>query len=75
MSDGLLPKVEAALKKRNRSMADLTLGMFGVPADESFIAAKLEEGFSHLVFGLPPEGPDTVLPLLDQYAILAEKMR
>jgi hypothetical protein len=49
--------------------------MFGVPADEAFVESKLAEGFNHFVFGLPSEGEETVLPLLDQYVVIAEKMR
>ena len=75
LSEGLLPEVESAMINRGRAMRDLTLGMFGVPPDETFIVNKLEEGYSHLVFGLPPEGADVVLPLLDQYAAIAEKLR
>jgi len=75
LSEGMLPDVESAMTNRGRAMSDLTLGMFGVPPDEPFILNKLEEGYSHLVFGLPPEGADVVLPLLDQYAAIAEKLR
>lgn len=70
-----LPKVAAAMKARDRSMSELTLGMFGVPPDEAFIQQKMEQGYSHLVFGLPCAGEDVVLPLLDQYARVAESMR
>ena len=69
-----LQHINAAWAKRGREGEPL-LAMFGVPPDEAFITQKLEEGFSHMVFGLPPEGPDAVLPMLDQYAAIAEKMR
>ena len=72
---GCLPEIAKALIKRGRSMDEMTLAMFGVPPDEEFIQNKLEEGYTHLVFGLPPEGADKVLPLLDHYATVAEKMR
>lgn len=75
LDTGLLPEVEKALINRDRKLSDITLAMFGVPPDEALIEAKLADGFSHLIFGLPPEGEDTVLPLLDQYAAIAEKMR
>ncbi len=73
--DGEVDKVKDAWKKHGRKDEDLLLAMFGVPPDEAFIEAKLEAGFNHMVFGLPPEGEDIVLPLLDQYAAIAEKMR
>lgn len=69
-----IPEIMKAWKKRGRNDSPM-LTMFGVPPDEAFITAKLEQGFSHMVFGLPPEGEETVLPLLDQYTVIAEKMR
>ena len=75
LESGHLPEIEKALKNRGRELSEMTLAMFGVPADESFIESKLEDGFNHLIFGLPPESEETVLPLLDQYADIAEKMR
>lgn len=73
--DGEVQQVKDAWANRGRREEDLFLAMFGVPPDDAFIESKLEAGFNHMVFGLPPEGEDTVLPLLDQYAALAEKMR
>lgn len=69
-----LQHINAAWARRGRE-GEPMLAMFGVPPDEAFIETKLEEGFSHMVFGLPPEGEDTVLPMLDQYAAIAEKMQ
>jgi probable F420-dependent oxidoreductase len=70
-----LPEIEKALVNRGRKLSDITIAMFGVPADEDFVESKLNEGFNHFVFGLPSEGEETVLPLLDQYVVIAEKMR
>ena len=64
-----------ALETKGRKKSDITLAMFGVPADEHFVSQKLEEGFTHLVFGLPPAGEDRILPLLDKFAKLAKKYR
>jgi len=72
---GHLPEIEKALVNRGRKLSDITLAMFGVPADEDFVESKLNEGFNHFVFGLPSEGEEIVLPLLDQYVGIAEKMR
>jgi probable F420-dependent oxidoreductase len=70
-----LPEIEKALVNRGRKLSDITIAMFGVPADEDFVESKLNEGFNHFVFGLPSEGEEIVLPLLDQYVGIAEKMR
>ena len=75
LSDGLMPEIKKAVESRNREMKDLTMALIGVPPDESFIEQKVAEGFEHLIFGLPAEGADVVLPILDQYAKLVEKMR
>ncbi|MBT7371429.1 MAG: TIGR03619 family F420-dependent LLM class oxidoreductase, partial [Gammaproteobacteria bacterium] len=75
LTEGLLPEIEAAMNNRGRKMSELTLSLFASPPDEEFITQKKEEGFTHFVFGLPAAGPDEVLPILDQYAALAEKMR
>ena len=72
---GHLPKIMEALETKGRKKSDITLAMFGVPADEHFVSQKLEEGFTHLVFGLPPAGEDRILPLLDKFAKLAKKYR
>lgn len=74
-SEGLLPDLEAGLQGRGRQLSDITLAMFGVPPDEDFIKAKMDEGFTHLVFGLPAESDEKVLPLLDRYGELAAKLR
>jgi probable F420-dependent oxidoreductase len=75
LSEGLMPKIKKAVESHHREMKDLTMALIGVPPDESFIEQKISEGFKHLIFGLPPEGADVVLPILDQYAKLVEKMR
>lgn len=70
-----VPRIEEALNKRGRELSDITLAMFGMMPDKDFVQAKIEAGFSHLVFGVPPEPADVVLPLLDQYATFVESMR
>ncbi|MBT4163144.1 MAG: LLM class F420-dependent oxidoreductase [Gammaproteobacteria bacterium] len=75
LDDGHLPKIEEALVNRGRKLSDITLAMFGLPPDEDFINSKIEEGYTHFCFGVPPESADTVLPMLDQYAAIAEKIR
>jgi probable F420-dependent oxidoreductase len=73
LSDGHMPEIERALNKRNRQLKDLTMALIGVPLDEKFIEEKINEGYGHLIFSLPPEGPDVVLPLLDKCAAIAAK--
>jgi hypothetical protein len=50
-------------------------GVFGVPAREDAARQFIDIGFPHLVFGLPAAKADKVLPLLDQCAAVAGKLR
>ena len=70
-----LQNIKDALVDRGRKSSDITLAMFGVPADEGFVDRKLDEGFDHLIFGLPPAKEETILPLLDTCAEIARKKR
>ena len=79
---GSAEKVEAkvhelreAAKRAGRRFEDLQLGMFGAPGKEDGAKRLQDMGFAHLIFGLPPAKADKVLPLLDSYAALAEKLR
>ncbi|HZP44984.1 MAG TPA: LLM class F420-dependent oxidoreductase [Candidatus Binataceae bacterium] len=62
-------------KQAGRRFEDFHLGIFGVPPKEDAARRFQEMGFSHLIFGLPPAKADKVLPMLDTYAALAEKLR
>lgn len=57
-----------ACQDAGRDRADLELSIYYGPTDRDEIAQLAELGVDRLVFGLPPEGADTVLPLLDSYA-------
>ena len=72
---GNMERLEAALAAKGRKLADLDLALFGAPTDYDAVRGRLDQGFDELVFGLPDAGADKVLPLLDQYAQLAEKTR
>jgi len=64
-----------AADRAGRKFESLTLGLFAAPGKEDAARRVLDLGFTHLIFPLPPAKPDKVLPLLDQYAALAEKLR
>ena len=72
---GNLEKLREAVERAGRSMDEITLALFGAPADEAGARSRIEQGFSELVFGLPAAPRDKVLPLLDRYATLAQKLR
>ena len=72
---GAMETMSAALEKRDRSSADLDVALFGAPADEEQANFRLEQGFTHLVFGLPQRSESEVLTHLDTIAKLAETLR
>jgi probable F420-dependent oxidoreductase len=45
--------------------------IFGVGPDEKRVRELIEMGFNRIIFGLPSDDANTVLPLLDQYAAIA----
>ena len=72
---GGMENMAAAMAERGRDMATLDVGLFGAPLDEAQAASRLEQGFTHLVFGLPQSEPSAVLHRLDDIAGLVEKLR
>jgi probable F420-dependent oxidoreductase len=54
-----------------RDPATLEVSVFGHGPDADAVKRQREAGLSRVVFGLPPEPRDKVLPLLDRYAELA----
>jgi probable F420-dependent oxidoreductase len=58
-----------------RGRKHLSLSMFGAPGKEEVLAKLVELGFERLLFPLPPAPRDTVLPMIDNYAKVAAKMR
>jgi probable F420-dependent oxidoreductase len=74
LKEGIQQLREAA-QRAGRRFEDLQLGIFGVPPKEDLAKQLIGWGFSHLIFGLPPAKGDKVMPLLDQYAGIAGKLR
>lgn len=50
---------------------DPDFSIFGVGPDEKRVSELMEMGFNRIIFALPSEGADTVLPMLDRYAAIA----
>ncbi|MEM7541492.1 MAG: LLM class F420-dependent oxidoreductase [Pseudomonadota bacterium] len=68
VESGLL-EIKEACDKVGRDPASIDLGMFfAMPPEADDIKALPELGFKRAILPLPPEGADTVLPILDQYA-------
>jgi probable F420-dependent oxidoreductase len=68
-----LPLLRAACDEAKRDASTVELGVFGVPGRPDVIETYVEAGFIRCVLGLPAAPADTVLPILDAYADLAER--
>jgi len=64
----------ARAEKAGRDPAAVTVTIFGVPPDETKLAALRDAGVTRVVFFVPSAIADTVLPLLDGYAAVAKNV-
>ena len=55
-------------EEKGRDPASISINVYGAPADPEVLAGLRDAGVTRAVFGLPPAGPEKVLPLLDRYA-------
>jgi len=75
LGSGNMERLKAACEKRGRDVNDVTLALFGAPADEDQARGRMDQGFSEMIFGIPPADADATLPRLDELAKLVEKLR
>lgn len=75
LGSGNMEKLTHALSEKGRDVRDLDLALFGAPTRADQLRGRIEQGFDHLIFNLPSEERDSILPKLDRYAALAEEMR
>lgn len=68
-ADGVRETREAWRRANREGQPDLSV--FGVPPSHGAIEELVEAGFNRLVFGLPADDADVVIPLLDRLAELA----
>jgi probable F420-dependent oxidoreductase len=62
-----LEDLRARAERAGRDMKTISVSVFGAPPDPAVLARYREAGVTRVVFRLPPEGRDRVLPLLDQW--------
>jgi probable F420-dependent oxidoreductase len=74
LAEGVKALREAA-NRAGRRFETIQLGLFAAPGKEDAARRVMEMGFTHLIFPLPPAKADKVMPLLDAYATLSEKLR
>ena len=66
----MLPPFRQMLKEAGRSEADVPVTIFGAGMSADALKQARDAGVDRVVFGVPPEGRDKVLPLLDKGAQL-----
>ena len=54
--------------RAGRAPTEVEISVYAAPQDPARLADLAEAGVDRVMFGLPPEGPETVLPLLDRLA-------
>lgn len=69
----ILPRFRQMAAEAGREPDSLPVTSFGLAPEADQVARTADAGIDRVVFGLPPEKADTVLPLLDQYAEMAAR--
>ena len=66
--------LRARVEKVGRTASDIGVSSFMAPAEEPVLQQYQEMGVERAIFGVPSEGRDMVLPILDNYATLIPKL-
>lgn len=66
--------LRARVEKVGRTASDIGVSSFMAPAEEPVLQQYQEMGVERAIFGVPSEGRDKVLPILDNYAKLIPEM-
>jgi len=61
-------------RERGRNPDNISINVYGAPAERDTLAQLRDAGVTRAVFGLPAAGPEKVLPLLDHYATVAASL-
>ena len=74
-ADAILPgmaELKTRAAKAGRDMKTISVTVFGAKPERATLDTYAQAGITRVIFRLPSEGRDTVLPLLDQYAKLIQ---
>ncbi len=74
LKDGLAT-LRAACEQVGQDYDRFDKAVFAAPAEQAASSDLINAGFSHLIYPLPSETRDKILPILDQYAALAATLR
>ena len=67
---GMLATLDRVAQEKGRDRKTISVSVFYAQADEKLVRTYEELGVERVIFLVPPEGRESVLPLLDQYAKL-----
>ena len=70
----MLQPFHEMLKENGRKPEDVPVTLFGVGMDVDALKRARDAGVDRVVFGVPPEAKDKVLPVLDKGAALMREM-
>ena len=70
-----IPKFRQMLAERDRDPDSVEISVFGVMPDAEKIKPFRDAGVKRVVFGLPSEAADTIIPLLDKMAAVIQKTK
>ena len=69
----LLPRFRQMAAEAGREPDELPVTSFGLQPEDDIVSKTSDAGVDRVVFGLPPEKADTILPMLDKFSAMAEK--
>jgi probable F420-dependent oxidoreductase len=72
---GMIKPFHEMLKEKGRKPEDAPVTLFGVAPDVEALKRARDAGVDRVVFGVPPEAKDKVLPILDAEAKAAAALR
>ncbi len=75
LGSGSMERLAEALAKRDRSMNEIDVALFGANPSIEYLQGRIQQGVDEFVFNVPSASRDEVLPLLDQYKKIADEIR
>ena len=68
-----LPRFRQMAAEAGREPDTLPVTSLGLQPENDIVSKTSDAGIDRVVFGLPPEKADTILPMLDKFSVMAEK--
>ena len=75
LGSGNLERLRVACEARGRRLEDIALALFAAPLDARELHGRIDQGFDDLIFSLPSETTDKILPKLDRIASIVNEVR